>query len=152
MLVSDKDKVYLLGCGDNESSVTHSLTQVVIMAVVPATVVLVQLVSASGANRYAKCSCCDALMVWGDTCHTVKTVKPNGKTGRALPYGKFCKSCESQGMIKLNFANELDAGRSILQPAHDAENRAERMAEHFARHAACGLSRDQAWDNWNYEG
>ena len=122
------------------------------MAVVPATVVPVQLVSASGANRYAKCSCCDALMVWGDTCHTVKTVKPNGKTGRALPYGKFCKSCESQGMIDLNFADELDAGRSILQPTQDAENRSERMAEHFARHQAAGLSREQAWENWDYEG
>ena len=121
------------------------------MAVVPATVVAVKLVSKNGANRYAKCSCCESLMVWGDTCHTVKTVKPNGKTGRALPYGKFCKSCESQGMIDLNFADELRAGRSILQPAHDAENRSERMAEHFASHRAAGVSQQIAWQNWDYE-
>jgi hypothetical protein len=121
------------------------------MTVVPAAVVPVRLVSKNGANRFAKCSCCDALMVWGDICHTVKTVKPNGKTGRALPYGKFCKSCESQGMITMNFGSELAAGRSILQPAQDAENRAERMAEHFARHHAAGLSQDQAWENWNHD-
>tara|TARA_Y100000389_G_C17047641_1_gene311179 strand:+ start:64 stop:435 length:372 start_codon:yes stop_codon:yes gene_type:complete len=119
---------------------------------VPATVVEVQLVSASGANRYAKCSCCESLMVWGETCHTVKRVKPNGKTGRALSYGKFCKSCEASGMIDLNFADELQAGLRILQPTQDAESRSERMAEHFARHAACGLTQEQAWDNWNYEG
>jgi hypothetical protein len=88
--------------------------------------------------KWNKCACCSEQI---RPCESRLSVM---REGRKTPVETYCPSCESYA---------VQNNPSLGQPAgwqDDAENRSERMREHFASHAAAGVARETAWLNWDY--
>ena len=88
--------------------------------------------------RFKSCVCCS---------ESIRPCEPRlavMREGRKTPIETYCVRCEDYARTN----NPLIGA----EPDDDAEGRSERMREHFAAHAAAGVSRDTAWENWDYSG